>query len=309
MPNFGFEQYSSCPTTGDQVEFCTGWGKYSASSTTPDYYNACAPSNEMNVPNSFFVYQLDHRNCSAYMGLATWSQTITNEREQIGIQLAQPLVIGQKYYLSFYTVMGGFNDNSDCPSNNIGLRLSTLPYSASSPAPIDNFSHLRSVSIISDTANWVRISGSIVADSAYSYLILGNFYDDANTDTITLNCGICINNYSYYLIDDVCVSTDSLLCNGGIDILPCTVSIEENSFENQISIYPNPANDFINITNATQLSPLTISIYNTIGQILYTQQNSNSNNLQIDISNYNSGLLFIKIESFNQSIIYKLFKS
>ncbi|PJB13912.1 MAG: hypothetical protein CO118_11270 [Flavobacteriales bacterium CG_4_9_14_3_um_filter_32_8] len=84
--------------------------------------------------------------------------------------------------------------------------------------------------------------------------------------------------------------------------------VAKNSFENQINIYPNPANDFINITNENQLPPLTITIYNTIGQTLYTQQNSNSNNLQIDISNYNSGLLFIKIESFNQSIIYKLLK-
>ncbi len=308
MPNFDFEQYSSCPTTGDQVEFCDGWSKYCTSSFTPDYYNACAPSNTMNVPNSFFFYQQDHRNCGAYMGLGTWSQTVANEREHIGIQLAQPLVIGQKYYLSFYTVRGGFNDNSDCPSNNIGMRLSTVAYSPSNPTPIDNFAHLRSVPIISDTANWVRVSGSIVADSAYNYLIIGNFYDDANTDTTTLNCGNCINYLSYYLVDDVCISTDSTLCNGGIDALPCTVSIEENSFENQINIYPNPAKDFINIANENYQNPLNITIYNTLGQVLYTKRNSTSDNLQIDISNYNTGLLFIKIESPNQSIIYKLLK-
>lgn len=311
VPNFGFEQYSSCPTTGDEVELCTGWSKFSNNISTPDYYNGCAASNTVGVPTSFYVYQQDHRNCGAYMGLVTRTSN-PNEREHIGIQLNQPLVIGQKYFLSFYTVMGGSGDASiyyESPANNIGIRLSTVSYSSSNPVPIDNFSHLHSAAIISDTANWVRISGSIVADSAYNYLILGNFYDDANTDTTTLNCGICINNYSYYLIDDVCVSTDSLLCNGGIDVLPCTVSIEENSFENQINIYPNPANDFINIASKNQLSPLKITIYNTIGQTLYTKQNSTSNNLQIDISNYNSGLLFIKIESFNQSIIYKLFKS
>nr|MBA3986724.1 hypothetical protein [Flavobacteriales bacterium] len=252
VPNFSFEEYNACPTTEDQVHFSDGWSKYSASSTTPDYYNACVPSNGFGVPQSFYSYQHAHRNCNAYMGLIIWSASIPNFREQIGIQLSQPLAIGQKYYFSFYTVMAGQSDGNDYydnPSNNIGMRLSTLPYSSSNPAPIDNFAHLRSVSIISDTVNWLRISGSIVADSAYNYLMLGNFYDDANTDTTMLNCGTCYNYYSYYLVDDVCVSTDSLLCNGGIDVIPCTVSIEENSFENQINIYPNPAKNFINIAN------------------------------------------------------------
>ena len=307
VPNFGFNSNSSCPTTGDQAEFCNGWSKYCTSSFTPDYYNACAPSYTMSVPNSFFTYQTDHRNCGAYMGLATWSLTIANEREHIGIQLGQPLVIGQKYYLSFYTVRGGFNDNSDSPSNNIGLRLSTVTYSPSNPAPIDNFSHLRSVSIISDTANWVRISGSIVADSAYQFLMVGNFYDDVNTDTTTLNCGTCSNYISYYLIDDVCVSTDSTLCNGGIDALPCTLSIEENSFINSISIFPNPTSNFVTINSDLQ-SAFDVEVYSTIGQLLYIKKNIAANNLKLDVSPFNKDLLFIKITSQNNQLIYKLLK-
>lgn len=195
----------------------------------------------------------------------------------------------------------------ESPSNNIGLRLSTVAFLPSNPAPIDNFAHLRSISIISDTANWVQISGSIVADSAYSYLILGNFYDDANTDTTTLTCGTCQNWFSYYLIDDVCVSTDSSLCNGGIDALPCVVSVEENSFEKQFSIYPNPVTNFVIIQNSFN-TPFDVDIYNTLGQQLYNMQNITVNNLQIDISYYKSNLFFIQITSNNQSINYKFLK-
>lgn len=308
VPNFGFEQYSTCPTNGDQVQYCDGWSKYSNTASTPDYYNSCSSSSAMGIPQSLFFYQVENRGCSAYMGLVTWSRTVANERENIGIQLTQPLVIGQKYYLSFYTVRGGFNDDSDTPSNNIGMRLSTVAYSSSNPTPIDNFSHLRSVSIISDTANWVRISGSIVADSAYNYIILGNFYDDANTDTTTLTCGGCNNYLSYYLIDDICISTDSTLCNGGVDLLPCNVSVEEYGFENQINIYPNPANDLINITKEQGVKDINITIYNSLGQTLYTEKKINSNNKQIDIGSYNNGLLFIKIESDNNQFTYKLLK-
>ncbi|TNE53293.1 MAG: T9SS type A sorting domain-containing protein [Bacteroidetes bacterium] len=307
VPNFGFNQNTDCPTTGDQVDFCTGWSKYCTSGFTPDYFNACAPANTMSVPNSFFIYQPDHRNCGGYMGLVTWSQTVANEREHIGVQLGQTLVIGQKYYLSFYTVRGGFNDNSDNPSNNIGMRLSTVSHTTSNPAPINNFAHLRSATIISDTVNWTRVSGSIVADSAYQYLMVGNFFDDANTDTTTLNCGSCINYLSYYLIDDVCISTDSSLCNGGIDALPCTASIEEYDIKNQFSFYPNPANDFVTIISNLEKT-FDIELYNAVGKLLYAEENVNAKNLKLDISQYNNGLLFVKINSQNNQFMYKLLK-
>lgn len=309
-PNFSFEQRDSCPTVGDQIQFALDWVKISEVNTTPDYYNICSLSSSMGVPKSFLLYQEDSRNCGAYSGLVSWVYTGNSDREHIGVSLTQPLVIGQKYFLSFKTVLGGANDGFyyfDTPANNIGMRLSTVAYSTSNPAPIDNFAHLRATSIISDTANWVRISGSIIADSAYNFLMLGNFYDDANTDTITLNCGNCINNYSYFLIDDVCVSTDSTLCNGGIDALPCTVSIKENSFINSISIFPNPANNFVAISSDLQ-NAFDIELYNTVGLLLYAEENLNTNNLKLDISQYNNGLLFIKIKSQNNQLMYKLLK-
>ena len=310
VPNFGFEEYDTCPNTWDEVNLATGWSKYCPSSYTPDYFNACASPSTVGVPKSLFCYQSDHRNCGAYMGLVTWGVAVPNERELIGIQLTQSLVIGQKYFLSFYTVMGGASDGTyyyDVPSNNIGMRLSTVAYSASNPVPIDNFSHLRSTTIITDTANWIRISGSIVADSAYQYLILGNFYDDANTDTISLTCPECFNAWGYYLIDDVCISTDSSLSNGGIDALPCVVSVEENILEHQFSFYPNPATDFVRIQNNFN-APFNLSVFNTLGQELYSKQNITSNNLQLDVNSYNAGLLFIKITSQNNQFTYKLLK-
>lgn len=309
-PNFSFEQRDSCPQGFGQIQFCTGWSSYCDNMFTPDYLNSCSSSSTAGVPQSFLFYQPDHRNCSGYIGLVTKSG-YPNEREQVGIQLSQQLTIGQKYYLSFYTVMGGGYDGTyyyENPSNNIGMRLSTVPYSSSNPAPIDNFAHLRSVSQISDTVNWVRVSGSIIADSAYNYLMLGNFFDDANTDTTTLNCGSCINNYSYYLIDDVCISTDSTLCNGGIDVLPCVASVEENSFENQFVFSPNPASDVVNILNNESFQPIDIDIYNSIGQQLYSVKDISSKIFQLNISSYDEGLLFIKITSQNNHLIYKLLK-
>lgn len=296
VPNFSFEDYSTCPTAQDQVQYSVGWSKYSDVPSTPDYYNACSSSGGVGVPQSFFLYQQAHRNCEAYVGLVTRTNN-PNDREDVGIQLTQPLVIGQKYFLSFYTVMGGTSDGTfyyESPSNNIGMRLSTVAYNSSNPAPIDNFAHLRSVAIISDTLNWVRISGSIIADSAYNFLILGNFYDDVNTDTITLNCANCINNYSYCLVDDVCISTDSLLANGGIDALSCTASVNEIASNHAISVFPNPTNNMITVSLQSNTND-EIILTDMYGKVCYTENANNRNSVTFDLTPYSSGMYFLKI--------------
>lgn len=310
VPNFSFEERDSCPTLGDQVEFSVGWSKYSNSASTPDYYNTCSSPNTYGIPQNLGNFQQDNRNCNAYMGLITFGVS-GNDREHIGVELSQPLILGEKYFLSFYTVMGEdliAGIQFGMPSNNIGIRLSTVPYDQSNPFPIDNVSHLRSAPVITDSTNWALITGSIIADSAYKYLVLGNFYNDLNTDTLQYNCGICLNTESYYLVDDVCVSLDSALCNGGIASLPCNLSLEENVIGKQISIFPNPTVDFFIIKNDNAQSSFNITIFNAMGQVLERIENVTFNNSQIDISNYNNGLLLINLEVDNKQYSYKLFK-
>src|SRR6202008_3535364 len=71
VPNFSFEQHDSCPNMQDQIHYALGWKKCSDSLSTPDYYNAC--SSTYGIPYSSFIHQDDHRNCSAYIGLITFS--------------------------------------------------------------------------------------------------------------------------------------------------------------------------------------------------------------------------------------------
>jgi hypothetical protein len=309
VPNAGFEVHDTCPSVQDQAEYATGWNKCSTNNgpgfgnTTPDYYNACSPAAFLGVPQSGVLYQPDLRTCGAYMGLITYSfPTWSEYREQIGISLGSPLVIGQKYFLSVSTVLGGYKvgtDYYDHPSNNIGLRLSTITYSPSSPAPIDNFAHLRSSAIITDSVNWIRITGSIVADSAYTYLMLGNFYDDVNTDTLMYSCGTCYNSFSYYLVDNICVSTDSAFCNGGIDAVSCTVSIPEIKSDSHVKVFPNPASDFVTLLfqdNGWE----EISITDIFGKRCYEEKVSDRSSVTINISFFNAGIYFLNITDQNK---------
>ncbi len=309
VPNYSFEIYDTCPNTTDQIKHAAGWTKYNYSS--PDYYNAC-DNDTVSVPDNLISYQPDHRNCTAYAGIGTWCY-VPNTREFIGIQLNTPLTIGQKYFISFYAVMGWEKlDNGSyygIPSNNIGIRLSTVAYSDTNECPIDNFAHINYPFVLTDSVNWTRISGSIVADSAFEYLVVGNFFDDANTDTIGNNCPNCLNFGSYYLIDDVCVSTDSLLCNGGIDAIPCIASTENTNPNEFVKIFPNPAEDFLNISFDNKQN-VQVHIQDIFGQIVYSNNIIKESELLIDLRLVPIGIYFLRLnfDGSNRTIFKKIIR-
>ena len=85
----------------------------------------------------------------------------------------------------------------------------------------------------------------------------------------------------------------------------CT-AIEEIANLNSISIYPNPAEDVLNINLIfEQPQDAEVSIINLAGQVVYTQITgiSTNYNTSIDISNLSSGLYMTRISSGNQSTI------
>lgn len=199
-----------------------------------------------------------------------------------------PLTKGQKYYISLKVSCADRQYVSCFATNKIGVKFFTLK-----PDTIHttNNSHFFTTNIISDTANWVRLSGSFTADSVYKYIAIGNFFDDTNTTITSLNNN-CNNGGAYYYIDDVCVSKDSALCYTGI-----------SNLEESIKIYPSPANNFIIIKG---LGGINITIYNSIGQrIKYIYSTPNARDLFIDCSSWASGLYFFKTNTHTYKLIIK----
>lgn len=198
VTNGDFEVMNYCPNNYGEVFACHGWLSAPNDTVAPyatEYMNACN-TGLFNVPNGTWGYQIAHSG-TGYMALATMAPQFTvNYRENIYTQLTTPLVVGTTYSVSMYV---SHTDNSQHASNNLGLKFSTVP-----SFPINNIAHVNSSSIITDNTNWVLISGNFVADSAYTYIAVGNFFTDANTATTT-SCGSCSFNQYGYFIDDVSV--------------------------------------------------------------------------------------------------------
>ncbi|HLG33257.1 MAG TPA: T9SS type A sorting domain-containing protein [Bacteroidia bacterium] len=290
VPNPSFEDTVACPTSADQINRAAGWSSYRG---TPDYFHSCNNGN-FGVPSNYWGFQFA-RTGIAYAGFATFLST-AEFREYIGIQLTQPLTIGQQYFVSFFVSWGDYGGPYyRVATNNIGINLSTLPFSASgNPLPIDNNSLVYTSSIISDSINWTKISGSFVADSSYNFFSIGNFFVDSLTSHTSLDTLPAI---AYYYVDDICLSTDSLLCN---EIIKGVVEYNENY---SIKIFPNPAHDWINIKGSDIKS---LSLYNILGGMIYSFNSEIISPTRINTSSFPKGIYLLKVVKNNITIIQKI---
>jgi hypothetical protein len=303
VPNPSFEEYYVCPDTNSMTHYSTGWY---VMSPTPDYFNTCATVYWFSVPYNNAGYQLPFIEGNAYSGLLTYLKGIgsdyLNYREYFGIKLLDSLSIGQTYYINFKVSLANY---SNCISNKLGaLFLTNFEYTYQYyPMTPQNFSHFYIDSMVTDTSKWVTLSGSFIADSVYKYVVFGNFFDDMNTDTIILSQMNTVFTYTpsygcYYYIDNICISTVPNYCDNFIYTSNQLITEEE------ISIYPNPANKELFIRKPELYKQIKITIYNAYGNTI-KKQNLQNGTSSVDISDLSSGIYIIQILTEQKSYIKK----
>lgn len=298
VPNPSFEDYNTCPYDLDYIENAIGW---LSTRSSPNYFNSCAEfvtNNSASVPCNVFGCQYPASgNC--YAGFYAKSES-SGYREYLGSLLIDTLQVGTIYYVSFKINLSSYPFTRNyCGVNNIGALFSTKQYSDNFPAPENNYAHVFTQGIIIDTLNWIDIKGSFIADSAYSFISIGNFFNDINTDTIQVAGTSC---QAYYFVDDVCVSTDSSYCYN------YTYTKVENRVADGILIYPNPATDYINIDLIGYAEPCYIYIYDELGNKTYSQHTFGGRIEHIPIDSIAAGAYFCQIVSKNKTSHFKVIK-
>lgn len=288
VPNPSFEDTVYCPWGTNQLDACANWLNFGNS---PDYFNTCTGFGGPPF-NYGFGDQYTHSG-NGMAGLVTYripnSPNGPNYREFIGVKLSSNLITGSKYYFSFFTNFS-YNLNTAIATNKIGMNFSTFAYDSCCPPPLNNFSIIYCDSILQDSTSWVRISGSFIADSAYSHVIIGNFYTDQNTDTIKLGLGP---DAGYYYIDDVCVSTDSIYNQVWTSLND--LSVEKHSWK----LFPNPVKDVLNIMSNESITQ--IEIYDFKGTIKFIKKFQNSKEMQLSIpSDLGNGIYLLRIVHSNK---------
>jgi hypothetical protein len=242
IPNAGFEETDSCVNSLGAGGISDWYSAY----LTFDRFQTCVPNGTWNaLPLNLFTYQQPYEGSSC-VGMFTYFQNGSQEqREWIMVPLLKPMVQGQIYYCSF-RANAGFGGYAEYPqiwlaSSRVGMLFTTYdrqweagdPY----PAPL-NQAHVLYPQVLADTVGWTLVSGSFVADSAYQYLMIGNFFSNALTDTLHFadpNSVFPWYPWGYTLIDAVCVSPDPAGCDLG-------QSVGEEGAGGPV-LFPNPAHD------------------------------------------------------------------
>lgn len=298
VPNGSFEDYDECPDwPGDFHTHLHHWESWRGS---PDFFHACdTTTNVSSIQSNVMGYQLP-RSGNGYGGIL--GLLSGGQRELMGIELVSPLEIGQEYYLEFYwnRAFGGWgHDLCDCAMSHLGALFTMNSFhSNSDPAPITNFAHVYDPSLLADSASWQKISGWMVADSAYTHLGIGNFFDLDSCEIAFFNGSpedILLN--TYYFIEDICVSLNPDDCDE-------TLGTFRQHFHG-LTLYPNPTDKEVWIDTPYEIKAC--AVYNSQGVQLLQAAIEDSN--KIDIGHLPFGLYILYVETNNGTYRGKILKT
>ncbi|MFZ1677447.1 MAG: hypothetical protein WAT91_09245, partial [Saprospiraceae bacterium] len=198
VPNPSFEDYTICPTGPGQggVLPCDPWSN--ATQGTCDYFNVCATATSgVSVPVNFQGMQAAHTGV-AYAGLYTWILTFTY-REYLMVHLTEPMEAGFYYDVNFWVSLA----ENGCGIKRMGAYFSVaMPFLPSLGVYNVTPQVEANIGYISDTQNWTLISGCYPALGGEEWIVIGNFYSDANSPRDPMCNNPLI---SYYYVDDVSV--------------------------------------------------------------------------------------------------------
>lgn len=87
-----------------------------------------------------------------------------------------------------------------------------------------------------------------------------------------------------------------------------SLNINQFEFENNVLLYPNPTNNYLNLKLESNIQNASLKIISITGQTIFDKQNISGTDFNFDVSNLNSGLYIIQISDENKTYHSKFIK-
>lgn len=81
------------------------------------------------------------------------------------------------------------------------------------------------------------------------------------------------------------------------------MGVGENITVANVSVYPNPANEYIKLSATSSLQSV-VKIYNALG-MLVDEYEMNSGEIEINVLDYNSGIYFIDLDGVMNKVVVR----
>jgi len=242
--NPSFEEYNTCPWNVDQIKYATYWEPIDTSGPlkdtighplcSPEYCNVCASIMSLvNVPNGGWYYHYARTGNGMAQMVMYFDESIPSwgyKRDYLQGHLYKPLTAGKSYCVTFYVAgeqtsgyainhIGAYLDDGSIDKGQDSLGCAQ-PQTGYTPQIVTNSFVIDTLA--TDTTEWLKIQGSIVANGTERFITIGNFFDVSHTDTIGVShiwegSWWNRNPTSLYLIDDVSVIESDNVPDAGKD--------------------------------------------------------------------------------------------
>lgn len=238
VANPGFETTLGTPASAGQWNLANPWQGLNAS---PDLFvlggpsAAPTPCDDIDIPYNSGGYCEERTAKSHYMGLELG--ITSSYREYLSVPLSAPLTAGSIYRLEFYVQLA---DSARYSCNRLGMLLTNNIPVQPGTGVINFIPQLEAAGQITDTANWVLITGVYAAAGGENYATIGIFRADGDplltkTDRGNQNPGCTgLSNSAYYYIDDVSVipidqsvniEGDTIICPNETTVLTANTNL------------------------------------------------------------------------------------
>ena len=295
VPNYSFEVADSCPVYLNDRTYmyslgCIGWGQATAGTT--DYFNSCDTEAIsigrlfpwVGVPYNNFGFQEAYEGHS-YCGLNIYAPSLPYYKEYL-ICKTPKLEVDSPYRVTIHISLA---DLSKYATDGFGVLFTTYgspvlyhDTTITKSPQIDYTSY----GIISDKFNWTTLSEVFIADSEYTYLIIGGFKRaiDMNIQVI-YDTSITLYNHAYYYIDNIIVEKLS------------STTVPSLLTNDKEGIYPNPFTNHANLVfNNHNSEDCSVRIYNLQGQLVHCIENITSSVVRIEKGNLPAGVYFYYLQ-------------
>ena len=193
----------------------------------------------------------------------------------VGLLTARPWTADQ-YDATFLTGLGLGDGTKDVYQFNMPPGQSILSHTTGQQIDLVSFS----------------VTNSPTSDEMYFLL---------NSDPIALGAGNVLDSFYNSNIDETTTQDYFSTPAPGLDsFMFSTLTVEDNVLtDNSVSVYPNPASQFINIDTEQQIS--NIEIFDILGKLVLKTKNT-----RIDVRNFQSGLYLMNIYAEKSKITKKI---
>ena len=230
VPNPSFETlkagYPPCYNSGTYLDFefyMKDWKAPNKGTTdilsmlSPIWCMTAMPSNNAPANNYFPIGTQIPRTGNNFAGFKPMNEV---RREYLKVKLDCPMEPGKKYYCEMYVSLA---EKTNYAQNLLGMYFSDTDVFVDTFVMLNFTPQVVETAVINDTINWVKISDTITATSAWQYLVIGSFATNAQMTIEYLGDKGDID-FSYYYIDDVSVvpvdipplvvTGDTIVCPG-----------------------------------------------------------------------------------------------